>query len=73
MKNGDRFFIFNEKGDLIIARLSPTSYEEISRARLLEPVNGDPGRKVVWSHPGFANRCVYARNDKEIVCASLQE
>jgi hypothetical protein len=34
-------------------------------------VNRDPGRMVVWSHPAFANRCVYARNDQEIVCVSL--
>jgi hypothetical protein len=26
---------------------------------------------VVWSHPAFANRCVFARNDKEMVCVSL--
>ena len=26
---------------------------------------------VVWSHPAFANRSVYARNDKEIICVSL--
>ena len=70
-KNGDRYFLFNEKGDLIIARLTPQKYEEISRAHLLEPSNTDPGRPVVWSHPAFANRCVYARNDKEIVCMSL--
>jgi len=71
VKNGDRYFLFNEKGDLIIARLSPEKYEEISRAHLLDPTNTDPGRPVVWSHPAFANRCVYARNDKEIVCVSL--
>ena len=71
VKNGDRFFLFNEKGDLIIAKLSPAGYEEISRAHLLAPTNTDPGRSVVWSHPAFANRCVYARNDREIVCASL--
>src|SRR5205823_709716 len=34
---GDRFFIFNEKGDLIIAKLTPQGYEEIDRAHLLEP------------------------------------
>jgi outer membrane protein assembly factor BamB len=73
VKHEDRFFIFNEKGDLIIARLSPVGYEEISRTHLLDPTNGDPGRKVVWSHPGFANHCVYARNDKEIICADLHE
>jgi hypothetical protein len=71
IKNGTRFFLYNEKGDLIIARLTPAGYQEISRAHLLDPTNSDPGRAVVWSHPGFANRCVYARNDKEIICVSL--
>jgi outer membrane protein assembly factor BamB len=71
VKNADRFFLANEKGDLIIARLTPKGYDEISRTHLLDPTNHDPGRDVVWSHPAFANRCVYARNDKEIVCADL--
>ena len=71
IKNGDRFFLPNEKGDLIIAKLSPKGYEEISRAHLLEPTNTDPRRPVVWSHPAFANRCMYWRNDKEIICVSL--
>ena len=71
VKNGDRFFLFNENGDLIIAKLTPERYEEISRAHILEPTNTDPGRPVVWSHPAFANRCVYVRNDKEIVCVAM--
>jgi outer membrane protein assembly factor BamB len=71
VKNGNRFFLFNEKGDLIIARLTPKGYDEISRAHLLEPTNPDPGRPVVWSHPAFADRCIFARNDREIACASL--
>ena len=73
VKNGDRFFLANEKGDLIIARLTPEGYKEISRTHLLEPTNTAAGRDVVWSHPAFANRSVYARNDKEIVCVSLAE
>jgi hypothetical protein len=73
IKNGGRFFLANEKGDLIIAKLSPKGYEEISRTHLLDPTNHDPGRDVVWSHPAFANRCVFARNDKEIVCADLAQ
>lgn len=71
IKHDDRAFLFSEKGDLIIAKLTPEKYEEISLAHLVDPVNRDPGRNVVWSHPAFANRCVYARNDKEIVCADL--
>jgi outer membrane protein assembly factor BamB len=73
---GDRFFLFNESGDLIIARLTPRGYEEIDRANILAPTGqlsagfGAP-RKVVWSHPAFAGKAVFARNDKEIVCVSL--
>jgi outer membrane protein assembly factor BamB len=73
VKNGSRFFLFSEKGDLIIAHLSPKGYEEISRAHLVDPVNQDPGRGVVWTHPAFANRRVYVRNDKELVCVDLAD
>ena len=72
VKNSDRFFLFNEKGDLIIARLAPKGYEEISRAHLLEPTGEAAGRSVVWSHPAYANRHTYIRNDKEIICADLR-
>lgn len=70
-KNGDRFFIFGENGDLVIARLSPDKYEEVSRTKLLDPVGVGLGRAIVWSHPAYADKCVFARNDKAIVCASL--
>jgi outer membrane protein assembly factor BamB len=72
-RNGDRFFIFGENGDLVIARLSPESYEEISRTKLLDPVGVGLGRSVVWSHPAYADKCVFARNDQEIVCVSLAQ
>lgn len=73
IEQGDRFILFNELGDLIIAKLTPKGYDEISRANILAPTNRMPGRMVVWSHPAFANRCVYARNDKEIICVSMAE
>jgi outer membrane protein assembly factor BamB len=67
----DRWFLFNEKGDLIIARLSPRGYDEIDRTHLLEPTGRALERHVVWSHPAYAHKCIFVRNDKEIVCASL--
>jgi outer membrane protein assembly factor BamB len=75
-ESSDRYLIFNELGDLILARLTPQKYEEISRAHILEPTNGltsfqNKSRPVVWSHPAFANRCVFARNDGQVVCISL--
>jgi outer membrane protein assembly factor BamB len=71
VRQRDRYFLFNDQGDLIIARLTPKGYTEIDRANLLKPTQTAQGRDVVWSHPAFANRCVFARNDKEIVCVSL--
>jgi outer membrane protein assembly factor BamB len=71
VKNGDRYFIFGESGHLVIAKLSAEKYEEIDRAKILDPTNEAFGRPVVWSHPAFANKCIFARNDKEIVCYSL--
>ena len=73
VKNGDRYFLCNEKGDLIIAELNPAGYHEISRTHLLEPTNIAAGRPLVWSHPAFADRCVFARNDKELICVSLAD
>lgn len=71
VKNRERYFLFSETGELIIAKLSPEGYEELSRARLLDPTGEAFGREVVWSHPAFADRCVFARNDKELICVSL--
>jgi outer membrane protein assembly factor BamB len=71
VKQADRYFIFGETGDLVIAELSPKQYKEIDRAHLLAPTGEAFGRKVVWSHPAFANRCCFARNDEEIVCVDL--
>jgi outer membrane protein assembly factor BamB len=73
VKHEDRYFLFNEQGDLIVARLSPKGYEELSRAHLIDPTNvmAGNGRKVVWMHPAFADKCVFVRNDKELVCYSL--
>lgn len=73
IKNGDRYFLWNEKGDLIIARLEPGGYKEISRTHLLQPTNTAAGRDVLWSHPAFANGHFFARNDKEIIAVDLRK
>ena len=62
--NGDRVFLFNEKGELIIAKLSPKGYDEIDRVKILDPTNRYPGRMVVWSHPGI--------REPEYVCPQRQ-
>lgn len=73
VRNGDRVWFFNEKGELIVGRVSPQGYQEISRSRLIKPTRGqyDGRGGVCWSHPAFAYRHVFARNDEELVCADL--
>jgi outer membrane protein assembly factor BamB len=73
VENGDRTWMFNERGELLISRLTPQGFNEISRAKLIEPTTGQLPQRggVCWSHPAFANRCIFARNDQELVCASL--
>lgn len=71
VRNGDRYFLFNEKGSLIIARLTPKNYTLVSQAKLIEPTTPAFSRTVVWSHPAFAEKCVFVRNDKQIMCYSL--
>ncbi len=71
VKHEDRFFLFSETGDLILAKLTPEKYEELGRFHVLKPTGDCFGREVVWSHPAFAERCLFARNDEELVCVSL--
>ena len=73
IKNGDKVWMFNERGELLITTLSPDGLNIISRAKLIEPTRDQLNRRggVTWAHPAFAYKHVFARNDKELVCASL--
>ncbi|MEP7366615.1 MAG: PQQ-binding-like beta-propeller repeat protein [Acidobacteriota bacterium] len=75
VRHGDHYFINNDRGDLVIARLSFKGYEEISRAFLIKPTSSSGNRRelgaVNWSHPAYANRTIYARNDEEIIAVPL--
>ncbi len=71
VKHEDRFFLFSETGDLILAKLSARGYDELGRFHVLNPTNEAFRRSVVWSHPAFAEKSVFARNDKELVCVDL--
>ncbi len=76
VQHGDRVFITNDRGELILARLRPTGYEEISRTPLIKPTSDPRGRfrklgAVYWSHPAYANKHIYARNDEELIAVTL--
>lgn len=70
---GDRIWMFNERGQVLIGKLTPKGFEELGRADLLKPTMGQLPQRggVCWSHPAYANRRIFARNDEELVCADL--
>lgn len=95
VRYGERIWMFNDQGELIITELSPEGLRQVSRAKLIEPSAGqysgtfsqvkrandsDPregtsmfskSTGVVWSHPAFAKKHVFIRNDTQLVCAYL--
>ncbi len=74
VRHRDRYLVNNDRGELILADLTPEGYREIGRTPLIEPTSPASGRErgaVHWSHPAYANRHIVVRNDREIVRASL--
>ena len=65
--------MFNERGELLITKLSPSGYEEIDRAKVIDPTNVAFGRDVVWCAPAWAHRRAYIRNDRECISVELAE
>ena len=71
VRQGDRYILFNELGELLFAQLTPEGYTELDRVKVIDQTNAAFGRDVVWSMPAFANKHAYIRNDKEIICVDL--
>lgn len=60
--DGGKALILNTPGELLLVKLSPEKIEYLGKAKLI-------GR--TWAHMGLAEGCVFARDDREIVCAPL--
>ncbi len=80
VRNGDRYFVNNDVGDLIIAQFTPEKYAELDRTKLIKPTTNagfGPRRlfetTVNWVQPAYANRHIVTRNDEEIIRASLEK
>ena len=76
VRHEDKTWMFNERGELIISKLSPHGFHEISRTKLIAPTTGQlkrDGKGVCWSHPAYAYKRIYIRNDKELICLDLSQ
>ena len=78
VRHGDRYFVNNDDGDLIIAQFTPEGYVELDRTKLIEPTSRAgygprrfEDRAVNWTQPAYANRHIITRNDNEIIRVSL--
>ena len=77
VRHGDRYFVANDDGYLIIARFTPEGYVELDRRwRSSRPSHAGFGRSaasnaVCLGASAFANRHVVQRNDNEVVRFSL--
>ena len=73
VRHGDRTWMFNEDGELLIAQLSRDGLTIESRCQLIAPTLDQLPRRegVCWSHPAFAEKSIFARNDNQLVKASL--
>lgn len=64
----------NERGELLLGKLSPRGFKELTRGKLIDPTTDQLDRRgtgVACSHPAFAYRHVFERNDKELRCVDL--
>jgi len=72
----NRTWMLNERGELVLANLTPQGYEEIDRIKIIEPtteLKQRPEGTVLWSHPAFAGTQIFARNDRELICVELAD
>jgi outer membrane protein assembly factor BamB len=58
----ERAVCLNEKGELVLIRLTPAGLVEDSRAKII-------GEN--WAHPAYAGECCFARDDERLVCVRL--
>jgi hypothetical protein len=79
VKNGDRYFVNNGLGELLIMRFTPSGADVLDRTKLIEPDThcGYGPRRfadalVNWVQPAYANRHVIIRNDSEVRRLSLE-
>lgn len=71
VRQSDRYWFWNDHGELLLGKISPAGFELMSRARVLDPIENTRGRNVLWCHPAFAGRKAYLHNGRELLCLDL--
>jgi outer membrane protein assembly factor BamB len=71
--HGEKYWMFNERGELVIAQLSPEGFTEVDRTKLIDPTEEQLRMRggVCWAHPAFADRQIFVRNDNVLSAFDL--
>lgn len=56
-----KLIMFNDTGELILARATPERYEELGRATIL-------GDEICWTSPALHRGYVFVRNHQQVAC-----
>jgi len=59
-----KLILFNDKGELLLARLNPERYEELARSPLFRG-------EICWTAPSLCRGRLYARSPTQAVCVFL--
>jgi outer membrane protein assembly factor BamB len=59
---GDKLLVLMQNGELTLVDANPEGYKERGRMKVVGKT---------WCHPALANRRLYVRDDKELVCLKL--
>ena len=76
VRNGKITWMLTERGELVMAKLTPEGYSEIDRVQIIDattPLKQREEGTVLWSHPAFAGTQIFARNDRELICVELKQ
>jgi outer membrane protein assembly factor BamB len=75
VRHQDEVWMFNELGELLITRVSPEGLQIIDRCQVIEPTKVQLPRRdgVCWTHPAYAEKSIFVRNDNRLVRASLAQ
>lgn len=67
--------LFNERGELLRGRLTPTGFESQWRTSVLKPTTPQLNQRggVCWSHPALTADGILVRNDEEVVYLKLPQ
>lgn len=56
-----KMFLFNDKGELVLARLNPERYEELGRVRVFQG-------EICWTAPALADGRLFLRSPTRLAC-----